>query len=71
MILPPMTEITPGRLLEDANHLFACALQRVGDHQHAEDLVQEFLLTAWRKRESFEGNSSLSIMTRLLAWRQG
>ena len=59
MILPPMTSKTPGRLLEEANHLFAYALQRVGDHQHAEDLVQECLITAWRKRGSFEGNSTL------------
>ncbi len=54
-----MTDITPERLLEEAQHLFAYALQRVGDHQHAEDLVQECLLTAWKKRQSFEGNSAL------------
>lgn len=60
MILLPMTNITPESLLEEANHLFAYAFQRVGDHQNAEDLVQECLLTAWRKRESFKGNSTLS-----------
>jgi RNA polymerase sigma-70 factor (ECF subfamily) len=55
-----MIEITAERLLEEAQHLFAYALQRVGDHQHAEDLVQECLVTAWRKRDSFEGASTLS-----------
>lgn len=55
-----MIEITPERLLEEAQHLFAYALQRVGDHQHAEDLVQECLVTAWRKRDSFERASTLS-----------
>jgi len=55
-----MTEITPERLLEQAQPLFAYALQRVGDHHHAEDLVQDCLVIAWRKRESFAGASTLS-----------
>ena len=54
-----MAEITPDQLMAEAQRLYAYARQRVGDHQHAEDLVQECLLTAWRKRSSFEGNSTL------------
>lgn len=55
-----MIEITPESLLDEAQHLFAFALKRVGDYQHAEDLVQECIVTAWTKRESFKGASTLS-----------
>ena len=53
-------EITPESLVEDADRLYAYALKRVGKHHTAEDLVQECLLVAWRKRESFDGRSTLS-----------
>lgn len=55
-----MSEITPDRLIAEAQPLYAYARQRVSDHQHAEDLVQETLITAWRRRETFGGRSSLS-----------
>lgn len=43
----------------EANALYRYALRRVGDHQHAEDLVQECLVTAWRKQAAFDGRSTL------------
>lgn len=46
--------------MSEAQRLYAYARQRINDHQHAEDLVQETLVTAWRKRETFAGNSTLS-----------
>ena len=55
-----MNDLTPDRLMMEANGLYAFALHRVGDHQHAEDLVQECLITAWHKRDSFDGRSTLS-----------
>lgn len=55
-----MSDITPDHLMTEAQNLYAYARQRVGDHQHAEDLVQECLVTAWRKRDTFAGNSTLS-----------
>jgi RNA polymerase sigma-70 factor (ECF subfamily) len=56
----PMSDFTPDQLMAEAQNLYAYARQRVGDHQHAEDLVQECLVTAWRKRGTFEGHSTLS-----------
>lgn len=55
-----MSNIDPDQLMAEAQKLYAYARQRVGDHQHAEDLVQECLVTAWRKRETFAGHSTLS-----------
>jgi RNA polymerase sigma-70 factor (ECF subfamily) len=55
-----MDTITPDSLMVEAQRLYAHAYQRLGDHQHAQDIVQETLITAWRKRESFDGRSALS-----------
>lgn len=55
-----MVTITPDSLMAEAQRLYAHAFQRLGDHQHAQDIVQETLITAWRKRESFDGRSALS-----------
>jgi len=46
--------------MHESEKLYAYALKRVGKHHHAEDLVQECLLVAWRKRDSFDGRSTLS-----------
>lgn len=54
-----MTTITIEDLMSEAPRLHAQALSRLSDHHHAEDLVQETLLTAWRKRETFDGRSTL------------
>ncbi len=54
-----MNEITPERLMEEADRLYAYAMQRTRDHHRAEDLVQDCLLVAWRKRDSFDGRSQL------------
>lgn len=54
-----MKPFTPDQLMSEADRLFAYALQRVGDRHHAEDLVQDALLAAWEKRESFDGRSKL------------
>lgn len=55
-----MPEITPEGLMQESEKLYAYALKRVGKHHLAEDLVQECLLVAWRKRDSFDGRSALS-----------
>lgn len=55
-----MNSITPDTLMAEAQRLYAHAYQRLQDHQHAQDIVQETLIIAWRKRESFDGRSSLS-----------
>jgi RNA polymerase sigma factor (sigma-70 family) len=54
-----MTTITIEALMSEAPRLHAHALNRLSDHHHAEDLVQETLLTAWRKRDTFDGRSTL------------
>ncbi len=54
-----MTIITIEALMNEAPRLHAHALSRLSDHHHAEDLVQETLLTAWRKRDTFDGRSTL------------
>lgn len=46
-------------LLREADALYRFALTRVRDHHLAEDLVQETLLVAVRKPESFEGRATL------------
>jgi RNA polymerase sigma-70 factor, ECF subfamily len=55
-----MDRITTDTLMAEAQRLYAHAYQRLDDHQHAQDIVQETLITAWRKRESFDGRSTLS-----------
>lgn len=47
-------------LMAEAQRLYAHAYQRLGDHQLAQDIVQDTLITAWRKRDSFDGHSALS-----------
>jgi len=47
-------------LIEHSDALFRFALARVKDRGAAQDLVQECLITAWQKRDKFEGRSSLS-----------
>lgn len=47
-------------LMQQADRLYGFALARVRDHNVAEDLVQECLLTAWQRRASFDGRSALS-----------
>ncbi|MDB4673276.1 sigma-70 family RNA polymerase sigma factor [Verrucomicrobiales bacterium] len=55
-----MTEITAESLIQESDKLYAYALKHVGKHHHAQDLVQESLLVGWRKRDSFDGRSTLS-----------
>jgi len=54
-----MNPITIEQLMEHSDALFRYALGRVRDHHAAEDLVQDCLLAAWQRRESFKGDSSL------------
>lgn len=55
-----MSMITNESLVEHVDALFAYAMGRVKDRGAAQDLVQECLITAWRKRDDFEGRSALS-----------
>lgn len=45
--------------MEESGHLYGYAMLRVGDHHHAEELVQDCLLAAWRQRDGWDGRSSL------------
>ncbi|MBK1883572.1 sigma-70 family RNA polymerase sigma factor [Luteolibacter pohnpeiensis] len=51
--------ITPERLMAEADALYGFAMMRMRDHHHAEELVQDAILTAWRKRGDFKGESSI------------
>ncbi len=55
-----MCLITADILMSEAPRLYHHAYQRLQDHQHAEDLVQDTLIIAWRKRDDFDGRSTLS-----------
>jgi len=55
-----MSIITADTLMSEAPRLYNHAYQRLQDHQHAEDIVQDTLVIAWRKRDDFDGHSSLS-----------
>ncbi len=46
-------------LLAEAPALYRYAMTRMSDHHHAEELVQDCLITALRKPEGFSGTSSL------------
>ena len=54
-----MNAITPESLVAHADGLYAFARRRVDDHHHAEDLVQQCLVVAWRKRETYRGEAVL------------
>jgi RNA polymerase sigma-70 factor (ECF subfamily) len=51
--------LTAECLMGESGHLYGYAVLRVCDHHHAEDLVQDCILTAWQQRDSFDGKSSL------------
>jgi len=51
--------ITAETLMEESGKLYAYAMRQVRDHHRAEDLVQDCLLAAWQKRDSFDGRSAL------------
>lgn len=55
-----MSMVTNESLMEHVDALFAYAVGRVKDRAAAQDLVQECLITAWKKRDDFEGRSALS-----------
>jgi RNA polymerase sigma-70 factor (ECF subfamily) len=44
---------------EHAAALWRYALRLTGDQAHAEDVVQETLLRAWRRRETYQGRSTV------------
>jgi len=46
-------------LLAEAPALYRFAMTRMSDHHHAEELVQDCLISALRKPEGFSGGSSL------------
>jgi RNA polymerase sigma-70 factor (TIGR02943 family) len=53
-------EMEPEKWLEEhGDVLYRFALQRARDGELASDLVQETLLSAWRSKDSFAGNSSV------------
>lgn len=54
-----MSSFTTDQLMNEADRLFAYALQRVNDRHRAEDLVQDVLVAAWEGRGSFDGRSKL------------
>ena len=60
-----LTPITPGRaefqrtIAERSDRWFAACLAITRNHDLAEDAVQDALLSAWTKREQFQGGSTL------------
>ena len=46
-------------LQEYGNDLYRYAFLRLRNEQHAEDVVQDALLSAYKARDSFEGKSSI------------
>ena len=45
--------------MAEADALYGFAMMRMSDHHHAEELVQDAILTAWRKRDEFKGGSTV------------
>jgi len=55
-----MNSPTTEDLMQHADVLYRFAFSKVGDHHAAEDLVQDVLLAALKKAESFRGEALLS-----------
>ncbi len=52
-------QLTPSMWIEThGDHLYRFALSRLRDADAAEEVVQETLVTAWRKRDQFAGRGS-------------
>lgn len=56
---PEAGPLTPECLMAEADALYGYAMMRMSDHHHAEELVQDAILTAWGKRDEFRGDSSV------------
>ncbi len=57
MASPPPFDIDD--LMGHADALYAFAMTRMRDHHHAQELVQDTLVAAWKKRDGFDGRSAL------------
>jgi RNA polymerase sigma-70 factor (ECF subfamily) len=66
---PAGSDGLPALLEHDRRRLYRFARQLTRDHAEAEDLVQESLMTAWRKRELYEGRGSVAGFLRSTAFR--